>query len=150
MYLGYLPECQSIIDRLPDGFDRAFTFLRSTDLDVLDVGAHVIDGDDLLAIVADDMGRGKSDSPLEYHSRFADIQLVVSGIDLIGWRSRSTCKHPTGVFDEDRDLGFFSDQPTTWLTMPKLHFAIFFPDDAHAPLAGNGPIKKVVMKVPIA
>lgn len=147
MILGHQDQCDEIVESLPERFHRGMQFLQSNELLKLDAGKHVIDGDDLFAIVADDLGRGKEDSPLECHRAHADIQYVVSGVDVIGWRPLVLCRHPREEFDAERDLGFFTDRPTTWLTVPEQHFAIFFPDDAHAPLANTGPVRKVVVKV---
>jgi beta-galactosidase beta subunit len=33
--------------------------------------------------------------------------------------------------------------------VPTGHFAIFFPEDAHAPMAGEGPMYKLVAKVEV-
>jgi beta-galactosidase beta subunit len=35
----------------------------------------------------------------------------------------------------------------TWVAVPPGSFAIFFPHDAHAPLGGEGRVKKAVVKV---
>lgn len=150
MILGHQNEFEEISDRLPAVFRQGFEFLRSNELSTLQTGEHEISGRDVFAIVADDLGRGKSDSPLECHRNYADIQYVVAGVDLIGWRSIQGCRHPMDAFDSNRDLGFFTDQPTTWLTVPEQHFAVFFPSDAHAPLANRGPIRKVVVKIRVA
>ena len=53
------------------------------------------------------------------------------------------------AFDAARDVTFFSDRPDSWLSLPAGHFAIFFPDDAHAPLAGRGTLKKAIVKIAI-
>jgi beta-galactosidase beta subunit len=46
-------------------------------------------------------------------------------------------------------VGFFYDRPTTWLTLSAGQFAVFFPEDAHAPLAGQGGVHKAVVKVAV-
>ena len=37
--------------------------------------------------------------------------------------------------------------PTVWLPAPPGSIAVFFPEDLHAPLAGVGPLHKIVLKV---
>jgi beta-galactosidase beta subunit len=54
---------------------------------------------------------------------------------------------PDGGFDDTKDIGFFLDHPTTWVSVPPGSFTIFFPHDAHAPLAGRGPLKKAIVKI---
>lgn len=131
------------------GLERGFEFLRRSDLAELKDGRHEVDGDQVFAIIARELGRGKAESPLEYHRRYLDIQYVVSGTEIIGWQAASRCRHLAAEFDAERDLGFFRDRPATWCVLQPGDFAIFFPNDAHAPLAGTGPIHKVVVKVAI-
>lgn len=129
------------------GFAAGLAFLRRPDLADLPDGRHELDGDRLFAIIARDLGRGRDAATLEYHQRYADLQYVVRGFDLIGWADRSQCRRPTDAFDDGRDLGFFSDRPTTWLRVPAGSLAAFFPEDAHAPLGTSGTVHKVVVKV---
>lgn len=94
--------------------------------------------------------RGRAESPLEAHRRFIDIQLTVSGDEEIGWRPLAECVNPRGDFDAGRDIGFFADPPLVWLPVPAGYFAVFFPEDAHAPLAGRGALRKLIAKVPVS
>ena len=81
--------------------------------------------------------------------RCIDIQLTIDGYDEIGWKSLGDCAQPAGAFDAAKDIVFFSDRPESWVSLPAGHFAIFFPDDAHAPLAGRGTVKKAIMKIAV-
>jgi beta-galactosidase beta subunit len=42
---------------------------------------------------------------------------------------------------------FFADRPETWAAVEPGSFVILYPQDAHAPLAGAGEIRKAVVKV---
>lgn len=128
-------------------FAAAFDYLTRTDLAGLPPGRVAVQGDQLFVLVDEPQGRGRSGARLEAHRRYIDIQLTVSGIEHIGWRPIEHCRAEDGPFAADRDLGFFRDQPESWLVLPPQHFAIFFPDDAHAPLGGEGRVKKAVVKV---
>ncbi len=130
-------------------FAAATDFLRRPDLERLPDGRHEIDGDRLFAIVSRDLGRGRQDATLESHRRYVDIQYVVSGFDLIGWSDLSECRRPKPDFDEGRDLGFYDDRPGTWLRVPAGTLAVFYPEDAHAPLGTSVAVHKVVVKVAI-
>jgi beta-galactosidase beta subunit len=44
---------------------------------------------------------------------------------------------------------FFSDAIEEWITITSTTCAIFFPEDAHAPLATNDKIKKLVIKIKV-
>lgn len=127
-------------------FSRAFDFLRDTDLAVLPPGRHEIDGDDLYVSVDHLDGRGHDGARLESHRRYIDIQVAFEGHEEIGWRPLASCQAPA-PFDDARDIGFFDDRPDSWFTVAPGTFAIFFPDDAHAPLGGPGAVKKAIVKV---
>lgn len=146
MILDRLEQCARYVPLYP-GLDAAFRFLRETDLAGLAPGRHSIDGDRLYASVDAMDGRGRAGAVLEAHRRYLDVQYTVAGDEEIGWRALAGCAHPRAPFDEARDIVFYDDAPESWLAVPPGTFAIFFPDDAHAPLAGRGPLKKVIVKV---
>jgi biofilm protein TabA len=130
-------------------FERALTFLVQNDLAGLAPGRHPIDGDRLYVSIDHVAGRGRSGARLEAHRRYIDIQMTIDGDEQIGWTPLAHCRDGDGAFDEGRDVGFFRDTPQLWLPMPPGRFAIFFPDDAHAPLGGEGTVKKAIAKVQI-
>jgi YhcH/YjgK/YiaL family protein len=130
----------------PD-FERAFSFLKMDSLMYLAEGRHEIDGDRLFAIIQKDLGRSKVETKLEAHRKYIDIQYVISGTDEMGWRPTAACKSVESPYDEIQDIGFFNDEPQIWTKVEPGHFAIFTPDDAHAPMVSSGEIHKVVIKV---
>jgi len=128
-------------------FAKAFSFLRQTQLDQLPSGIHEIDDKRVYALVALESGRGRKEAKLEAHQKYIDIQVPLSGTDEIGWKSRLYCSMPEGQYDEDRDCELFTDTPDSWITVSPGNFVIFFPEDAHAPLAATGRLHKIVIKV---
>lgn len=128
-------------------FAQAFAFLRGTDLRSLEPGRHGVQGDELFAIVEACAGRTRAEAKLECHRRYIDIQLVLEGVDEMGWRPLAECRKPATDYDVARDIRFFDDPPSSWIATPAGSFCIFFPEDAHAPLVGEGMIRKVVMKI---
>ena len=132
---------------LNKGFPKAFEFLLSHELKELPVGKYEIDGERVYAMVSKDLGLKKEDALLETHEKYIDIQLILAGTDDIGWKPKSLCKQPSGVYDHTSDLQFFNDKPISWLSLESGEFAIFFPEDAHMPLISSGRIHKVVVKI---
>ncbi len=130
-------------------FVRAFAFLRSPDLGTLAPGRHTIQGEQLFAIVEACAGRTRAEAKLECHSRYIDIQLVLEGVDEMGWKPVAACVDPATDYDAARDIRFFNDAPASWVTTSPGAFCLFFPDDAHAPLVGTGFIRKVVVKIAV-
>lgn len=130
-------------------FGRAFEFLRSTDLLALAPGKHTIEGEEIFAIVEACPARTRAEAKLECHRRYIDIQLVQEGVDEMGWRPVAECVDLSMDYNEARDIRFFNDTPSSWVSTPAGSFCIFFPEDAHAPLVGAGMIRKVVVKIAV-
>lgn len=130
-------------------FARAFEFLRGTDLHAFEAGRHAIEGEQLFAIVEACSGRTREEAKLECHRRYIDIQLVLEGIEEMGWKPTADCADPATDYDAARDIRFFNDRPANWIATPPGAFCVFFPDDAHAPLVGAGTIRKVVVKIAV-
>ena len=136
-------------DTLFPGFDRALAFLRQPGLADWAKGRHPLDDQRLVAIVEQRDAVGRGAAVMEVHRRYIDIQYTVAGDEVIGWGPLAGCREPREAFDAERDVGFFRDPPVVWLPVPPGHLAIFYPEDAHAPLAGQGPLHKVIMKVAV-
>jgi len=132
---------------LHPGLAKALEHLVRANVADLAMGEHELEGRRLYMIAAEDPGRTREGARLEAHRRYIDIQIVVSGTEVIGWRRLEECEGVGEAYDAEKDIGFFTDEPTAWLELSPGTFAIFFPDDAHAPLAGEGLGRKVVVKV---
>lgn len=128
-------------------FARAFDFLNDTDLHALEPGKHTVLGEQVFAIVEACMGRSRAEAKLECHRRYIDIQLVLAGVDEMGWKPLAECVEQATEYDAARDIQFFKDAPASWIATPPGSFCLFFPNDAHAPLVSGGLIRKVVVKV---
>lgn len=136
-------------ENLHPGFPAALAFLRRPDLADLPAGRHVVEGEQIYAIVERRDAVGRERAVLEVHRRYIDLQYTVSGDEVMGWRTLAECRQPRGGFEEARDVGFYEGGPLVWVPVPPGHLAVFFPEDAHAPLAGGGPLHKVIMKVAV-
>ncbi len=128
-------------------FPLAFEYMRNTDLFALAPGRYPIKGDDLFAIVEQVPGRTREMARLEAHKRYIDIQLVLDGVDEMGWKPLADCYNPVSEHSMEKDIRFFHDAPASWLATPPDHFCIFFPEDAHAPLVSSGQVRKVIFKI---
>ena len=131
-------------------FPTAFAYMRNTDLHSLSSGCHRVVEEQLYAIVEQQPGRTRASALLECHRKYIDIQLVLQGVDEMGWRSLSECTQALDDYNEDKDIQFFRDAPSTWIKTPPGSFCIFFPEDAHAPLVSDGEIRKVIFKIAVS
>ena len=130
-------------------FPRAFDYIRNTDLLSLAPGNYPIVGGDLFAIVEHMPGRTRAEARLECHRRYIDIQLVLEGVDEMGWKPLADCHKPVSDYSAEKDIRFFHDAAATWIATPPGAFCMFFPEDAHAPLVGEGIIRKVIFKIAV-
>ena len=132
------------------GFADSFDVLRRPDLAGLAAGRHGIEGERLYAMVVKGRGVGKAQAKLEAHRRYIDIQFALTGSDLCGWAPTALCTKVRQAYDAKGDCELFDDQSLAWVALPPGHFVIFFPWDGHAPMAGDGELHKVVIKVAVA
>jgi YhcH/YjgK/YiaL family protein len=128
-------------------FQKSHEFLCLVERQGMPEGRFFIEGDSLIAIVS--TGDKEIRAHLEAHRRYIDIQYIISGIDRIGWRSVETCHDISSVYSVEQDKIFFADTPVTWVDVQPGCCAVFFPNDAHMPLCGEGPVKKVILKLAI-
>ena len=90
----------------------------------------------------------KGDAKLEVHNEYIDIQVLVSGREeSFGWSDRKALKEPVGEFDAQKDIQFFDDEPQTYYTLRPGQFTVLFPEDGHAPMVGEGTVRKIIVKV---
>lgn len=132
-------------------FEKAFEYNQKTDLNTIVMGRYEIDGGNLKAIFSNKKGMTAAESvaKFECHDKNIDIQLCIHGNEQIGWKPRGNCKMPNGHYNSEKDVRYFRDKPDMYFQLTDRQFAIFFPEDVHAPMIGEGEIKKLVIKVKI-
>ncbi len=132
-------------------FEKAFQYINSQDLAKLEDGKFDIDGDSLKAIVSNKNGMTAEESTAKFecHNNNIDIQVCINGKETMGWKPKESCTSQKGDYNPEKDVLFYSDAPDMYFQLTNGQFAIFFPDDVHAPMIGEGPIKKLVIKVKI-
>jgi len=131
-------------------FAQAFKYIHDTDLaNAADGKGDIAEG--LKFIFSNSPGKTKeaSLSKFECHNKNIDIQLCINGLETIGWKPREKCVTPNGDYNAEKDVQFYNDAPDTFFQLMDGQFAIFFPEDVHAPMIGEGSIKKLVIKVKI-
>ncbi|HSP82762.1 MAG TPA: YhcH/YjgK/YiaL family protein, partial [Gillisia sp.] len=129
---------------------KAFDFISHKDLLNIENGTFQI-AEGLKLIVSNGHGKTKEASleKFECHDKNIDIQICVNGIETIAWKPREKCEIPNGDYNSEKDVRFYNDVPDMYFQLTNNQFAIFYPEDVHAPMIGNGEIKKLVFKVKI-
>lgn len=136
------------IEVLNPHFKKVFDYIKSHDLKNAPLGRIDIDGENSWIMVSEVQGKEKSAAALESHDRYIDIQLPLIGEETFGWQARGLLKNERdGGYNAEKDITFYTDPAKLYFTMSEGEFAVFFPEDGHAPCIGKGTIKKVVVKV---
>jgi len=133
---------------LGDRFKNALEFLKNNDITKLTDGRHDIDGENVYAIISDYTTKDPNGCQPEAHKKYADVQYVASGAELIGYSVYSGQK-PFKEYDEEKDFLLY-ETVTFFMKLYEGMFAIFFPDDIHMPGIRDvvsQPVRKVVIKV---
>ncbi|WP_064974426.1 YhcH/YjgK/YiaL family protein [Alistipes provencensis] len=127
---------------------KAFELIASTDWTTMETGIHELDGKDIYVNVMERELKQKSDAKLEVHNEYIDIQVLVTGKEeAFGWSERKDLRMPQGEFNAEKDIQFFDDVPQTYYTLRPGQFTVLFPEDGHAPMVGEGTVRKIIVKV---
>jgi biofilm protein TabA len=130
-------------------FAKAFEYIRKQQQAGIEPGKFAIDGALLHASASLKDGVSVQDAKFEAHDRYIDIQFCPEGSERMGWSPRITCHKPKAAYNEEKDVTFFDDKPQMYFQLNAGEFVIFYPEDVHAPMIGEGPVKKLVVKVKI-
>jgi len=133
-----------------ENWDKAFNYLKTTDLQSLEIGRHEIDSDNVFALIAEYITKEKDEIQFETHKKYVDIQYLISGIEIMSITHES---NKTGIhtpYDESIDKEFLIVGKSSHYVATPERFFIFFPPDLHRTdikLFENSPVKKIVVKV---
>ncbi|ASK28019.1 YhcH/YjgK/YiaL family protein [Neisseria chenwenguii] len=130
----------------PD-FADAVRLLQTLDFAALPDGRIETGNPNIRLFIGREPMRAREAAKPEAHLKHIDIQVPLSGAEAYGWADRSHLENGLG-YDEKRDIEFFDCGCETWFELHPGEFALFFPDDAHAPLVGSAAtIRKAVFKI---
>jgi len=138
-----------ISEKLHPLFARAFEYINNTDFTDMEPCKIELEGKKLMIIVAEVNGKKSEEAKVEVHRQYIDIQVPITETECMGWRALDECQSPVDSYNSEKDILFFADAATSFITVQPGEFAIFFPEDGHAPGIGSGTIKKVIAKVMI-
>lgn len=130
-------------------FEKAFEYVRGLDVNNMPEGTSEIEGVHLKVLVVKTALKNKTEAKLETHRKFIDIQIPITQEEIFGWKSLKNLKEPTQEYDSQNDFQLFEDEPSSYIHVLPGEFVIFSPEDAHAPLIGEGITRKIVLKVAV-
>lgn len=127
-------------------FAKAIEFLKNTDLKAQPVGKVELDGKNLIVNFSVAKGKTKEQAQLETHKKFIDIQIPLSCTEVMGYTP--ACDLPEGEYNAEKDITKFAIPSESYIAVNPGMFAIFFPQDGHAPcISDEENIQKVIVKV---
>ncbi len=130
---------------------KAFEFISNFSIDMPDK-RYELDGSMMYANVSSYETKHLHDSRVEMHREYIDIQVVISGREIIFYNPISTLKRD-GRFNEEKDYGLYDRNMSTAIPLPMAPgaFAVFFPEEGHMPCVSfteiTEPVKKIVVKI---
>lgn len=128
-------------------FKQVFDYIKANDLTKVPAERIVLDGDNLFINVADAKLIPAETQKLEVHQKYIDIHFPLSGKEIVGWKHLSNLGTSEAPFDTDNDFALYAEEPTTYFTVMPGEFYIVYPEDAHAPVIGEGTLRKLIVKV---
>lgn len=127
-------------------FKDVVDFIQSNDLNKLEAGKHLIKGTDLFVNIQNAKGKTKEVALLETHKKMIDIQIPLSAPETFGYTP--LCDLPEAEYNAEKDITKYEGLSNTYVTCKPGEFAMFFPQDGHAPCISDEPeIKKAIFKV---
>lgn len=149
MILGNLADTQRYEDLHP-GFRKLFKFVRENDLAKFANQRIVLDSDALFINMAEPTLKSADEQKLEVHRDYIDVHFPLTGDETCGITHISELTVESDEpFNEEEDYALYSEKAKTYFTAHPGDFYIVFPEDAHAPIIGEGKIKKAIAKVKV-
>lgn len=137
----------SRIEMLHPQFKTLFDYIKSHDLLHAELGRIDIDGDNLFILNINPECVAAEKQLLEVHRIYIDVHILLEGSERIGWKAIEDVDHGVKPYDEDGDCALYDDQSTTWVDLKPGQFMIVYPEDPHAPVIGEGKIRKLIAKI---
>ena len=128
-------------------FADVVEFLKNHYLQTMEEGKYPIKDKDLFVNLQVAKQRTKETAFLETHIDMVDVQIPITCAETFGYTPLSDL--PDFEYNAEKDITKYGDtKPQTYVTVNPGQFAIFFPQDGHAPcIIEESEIKKAIFKV---
>ena len=146
MILSHISDSQRY-ESLHPLFKQVFDYIKTHDLLNAPAERVVLDGDTLFINVCDAKLLSAEAQKLEVHQKYIDIHFPLSGEEIVGWKHLSNVGTSEAPFDVENDFALYAEAPSTYYTVLPGEFYIVYPEDAHAPIIGEGVLRKLIVKV---
>lgn len=137
------------IENLHPLFKKLFDYVKTHDLLKAPLGRIVLDGDNLFINNDEAICRSVDEQVMEIHRKYIDVQIVLEGEESVGWKPLNEIQHISKAYNEVLDFELSDDKPSTYFHVTPGQIYILFPEDPHAPIIGEGKIRKAIGKVKV-
>ena len=138
------------LEKLHPLMPRLFEWLEQNDVMNLPLGIHEIEGRDLfINNQAPEVLYTVENAPIEVHRKYIDVQVILSGKETMGWKPIEEVATWRGEYDEEKDVRFSDERCEHFVTLKAGELVVFFTNDGHAPMIGDGPIRKFIAKLKV-
>lgn len=146
MILAHLTE-SARYEQLHPLFKTAFDFIKSNNLLKMGTGRIELESNRLFINNIKANLIKKEKQALEIHKKYIDIHIPLDKTEIIGWKSLSDLNKPREKFDTEKDFALFDEPASNYIEVHPGEFLIVFPEDAHAPVIGEGVLRKLIVKI---
>ncbi len=124
-----------------------FDYVRNNDTLNAPLGRIELDGERLFINNVNSDCVDVQYRPLEMHRKYIDVHILLEGEETIGWKSVDDIQHYSQDYCDETDCALSDDTPTSLVSLLPGQICIVWPEDAHAPLIGQGKVRKLIAKV---
>ena len=128
-------------------FKTLFDYVKGNDLLHAELGRIVLDGDNLFINNVNPECVPAEKQMLEVQHDYIDVHILLEGAETIGWKVIEDVKEEVKPYEKEGDCALYSDKPSTFVHLQPGEFMIVYPEDPHAPVIGEGKIRKLIAKV---
>ncbi|MBO5703318.1 MAG: YhcH/YjgK/YiaL family protein [Bacteroidaceae bacterium] len=128
-------------------FKQVFDYIKQNDLANVEPGRITLIPEKLFINVCDAKLIERENQKLEVHRKYIDIHLPLSAPETIGWAPLNALGESENPFNETDDFALYPEEATIYFTVLPGQALIVYPEDAHAPIIGQGTLRKLIVKV---
>lgn len=135
---------------LGENFEKAFKFLKESNLEEIECGKYEIDDNKVFAMVMEYNTKSAEESVWEAHKKFIDVQYIIKGKEKMGYVPLEKVEI-TEEYNAEKDV-MFGKADGDFVTIEEGCFAIFMPKDGHMPSTNADEVtnmKKAVVKIAV-
>lgn len=135
------------IESLHPLFKQLFDYVKSNNLLAMPCGRIDLAGERLFINNVNPTCVAESEQVLEVHHDYIDVHILLEGKERIGWKAIEDVQQLKQAYQKEGDCALYADRPTTFVDLLPGQFVIVYPEDPHAPVIGEGKIRKLIGKV---